>query len=123
MNSAAHQPRRKRDHLSEQARQLSGHCYNTLEFILGCEKRGCEMRICEFTLVLTRDPNESEANEVYGVITDGTISSIAGVPQIRFHRQASSLEDAIRSAISEVRGLGLDVERVEFEPSAIVQAS
>ena len=93
------------------------------EPLTGAHTEGCEMRIYEFTLVLTRDPNESEANEVYGVITDGTISSIAGVPQIRFHRQASSLEDAIRSAISEVRGLGLDVERVEFEPSAIVQAS
>jgi hypothetical protein len=56
---------------------------------------------------------------LYGAFNDGTISTIAGVPQIHFHRQADSLEEAIRSAIANVRSTGFDVERVEMEPAAM----
>ncbi len=80
------------------------------------------MKEHEFTLVLTADPNEDEADKMYGTFNDGTISTIAGVPQIHFHREAASLEEAIRSAIGDVRSTGLDVERVEMEPGAL-QAS
>jgi hypothetical protein len=51
---------------------------------------------------------------------DGTISTIAGVPQIHFHREAASLEEAIRSAIGDVRSGGSDVARVEMEPNAVL---
>ena len=80
------------------------------------------MKIHEFSLVLTADPSEDEADRLYGVIGDGTISTIAGIPRIHFHREARSLEEAIRSAIGDVRSLGLDVARVEMEPNAVVQA-
>ncbi len=80
------------------------------------------MKKHEFTLVLTADPNEDEADKMYGTFNDGTISTIAGVPQIHFHRVAGSLEEAIRSAIGDVRSTGFDVERVEMEPSACVAA-
>jgi len=75
----------------------------------------------EFTLVLTADPNEEEAEKIYGIIDDGTISTLAGVPQIHFHRQAPWLEEAIRSAIADVRSAGFDVERVEIQPQAVSQ--
>ena len=81
------------------------------------------MKEHEFTLVLTADPNEDEADKMYGTFDDGTISTIAGVPQIHFHREASSLEEAIRSAIGNVRSVGFDVVRVEMEPSALLQPS
>lgn len=77
------------------------------------------MKEHEFTLVLTADPDEDQANKMYGIFSDGTISSIAGVPQIHFHREAHSLEEAIRSAIGDVRSTGFDVERVEMEPGAL----
>lgn len=80
------------------------------------------MKEHEFTLVLTSDPSEEEADKMYGTFNDGTISTIAGVPQIHFHREAGSLEDAIRSAIGDVRSTGFDVDRVEMEPGAL-QAS
>jgi hypothetical protein len=64
------------------------------------------MKAHEFTLVLTADPSETEADKLYGIIVDGTISTIAGVPQIHFHREAGSLEEAIRSAIGDVRAIG-----------------
>ena len=79
------------------------------------------MKEHEFTLVLTADPTEAEADKLYGTFDDGTISTIAGVPQIHFHREATSLEEAIRSAIGDVRSSGFDVARVEMEPSAVLQ--
>ena len=79
------------------------------------------MKDHEFTLVLTADPNEDEADRMYGTLNDGTISTIGGVPQVRFHRKAQSLEEAIWSAIRDVRSTGLDVERVELEPDSVLQ--
>lgn len=81
------------------------------------------MKEHEFTLVLNTDPSEEEADNLYGIFDDGTISTIAGVPQIRFHRAAASLEEAIRSAIGDVRSAGLDVALVEMEPDAVLQAT
>jgi hypothetical protein len=81
------------------------------------------MKEHEFTLVLTADPSEDEADKMYGTFNDGTISTIAGVPRIHFNREAESLEEAIRSAIGDVRSTGFDVERVEIEPSAVLQPS
>jgi len=34
----------------------------------------------EFTLVLTADPDEEQAEHLYGTFNDGTISTIAGAP-------------------------------------------
>ena len=79
------------------------------------------MKEHEFTLILTSDPDEEEADRVYGIIDDGTLSTIAGVPQIRFHREASSLEEAIRSAMADVTTAGLDTARVEVEAEALAQ--
>ena len=77
------------------------------------------MKEHHFTLILTADPNEEQADRIYGLLNDGTISTIAGVPQIHFHREAASLEEAIRSAIADVRSAGFDVERVEMQPKAV----
>ena len=79
------------------------------------------MREHVFTLVLTADPDEAESDRLYGMFSDGTISTIAGIPQVRFHREAPSLEEAIRSAMGDVRSAGLDVARVEMEPEAVLQ--
>ena len=64
------------------------------------------MKAHQFTLILTADPNEEEADRLYGIFNDGTLATIAGVPQIRFHREAPSLEEALRSAMANVRKAG-----------------
>jgi hypothetical protein len=79
------------------------------------------MKEHQFTLILTADPNEEQADNIYGLVNDGTISTIAGVPQVHFHREAPSLEEAIRSAITDVRSAGFDVQRVEIQPEAMTQ--
>lgn len=81
------------------------------------------MKQHEFTLVLTADPTDDEADAMYGVFSDGTIATVAGVPRVHFHRESKSLEDAIRSAIGDVRSTGFDVERVEMTPAAVLQVS
>lgn len=78
------------------------------------------MKVHEFTLILTADPNEEEADRLYSTFNDGTIATIGGVPQIHFHREASSLEEAIGSALENVKVAGFDVIRVEIEPQLLV---
>ena len=74
------------------------------------------MKVHEFTLILTADPNEEESARLYSIFNDGTLVTMAGVPQIHFHREAPSLEEAIGSALAQVRKAGFDVVRVEIEP-------
>ena len=81
------------------------------------------MKEHEFTLILTADPTDEEADKLYGIFNDGTISTVEGVPQIHFHREAGSLEEAMRSAIGDVRSAGLNVSRVEMEPNAVLQTA
>jgi hypothetical protein len=45
---------------------------------------------------------------------DGTIVTRAGATFIVFDRQATSLEQAIRSATADVRAAGLEVKKVEI---------
>ncbi len=80
-----------------------------------------QMKIHEFTLILTADPNEEESNRLYEVIDDGTLVTSVDVPQIYFHRVAPSLEEAIGSALVNVKLAGFDVLRVEIEPEAVAR--
>ncbi len=81
------------------------------------------MKEHEFTLILNADPDEQEADRLYAIMNDGTISTNAGIPQIHFHRESSSLEEALRSAIGDVRSAGFDVARVEMQPEAVTQSA
>ena len=80
------------------------------------------MKVHEFTLILTAGPNEEESDRLYSIFNDGTLVTIAGVPQVHFHREAPSLEDAIGSALADVRKAGFEVVRVEIEPLNIFTA-
>jgi len=78
------------------------------------------MKTHEFTLILAANPTEAKADKFYGICTDATLAVRAGVGHVRFHRDAESLEEALRSALSDVRAAGLTVERVEMEPDAVL---
>ena len=64
-------------------------------FFSSYARKELSMKEHQFTLVLTAEPNEQEADELYGLFDDGTLCTIAGVPQIHFHRAALSLESVI----------------------------
>jgi len=77
------------------------------------------MRQHEFSLILTAEPTEEEAERLYALFDDGTVLTLEGVPQIHFHREAESLEEAIRSALQAVTEAGF-VVRVKLAPEALV---
>ena len=80
------------------------------------------MRVHEFTLILTADSNEEESDRLYSIFNDGTLVSMAGEPQVHFHREAPSLEEAIASALAQVRKAGFDVVRVKIGPLQVFTA-
>jgi hypothetical protein len=78
----------------------------------------------DFTLILTAslELTEELADALFAAgCDDGTPGTCNEVFFIDFHREAPSLEEAIRSAIEDVRTAGYDVARVEMEAEAVVQ--
>ena len=76
----------------------------------------------EFTLILTGplELTEDIADALFEAgCDDGTPGTCNEVFSIDFHREAPSLEEAIRSAIGNVRTAGYDVSRVEIEAEAV----
>ena len=51
---------------------------------------------------------------------DGTLSASNRRAKIGFDREAATLQEAIRSAIGNVRSAGLDVDHVEIEQPDLV---
>lgn len=77
------------------------------------------MKTYEFNLILEQEPDEAAADTLYGRVDDSSLATLAGVPQISFHREAVSLEAAIGSAINYVRSAGLETVRVEVSPAMV----
>ena len=80
----------------------------------------------DFTLILgeSLELTDDIADALFAAgCDDGTPGTCNGVFSIDFHREAASLEDAIRSAIENVRTAGYEVTRVEIEAEAVTQTS
>lgn len=78
----------------------------------------------EFTLILKGqfELTEEIADELFEAgCDDGTPGVCNGVFSIDFHREANSMEEAIRSAIANVKSSGYEVERVQIEAEAVPQ--
>ena len=83
------------------------------------------MRQFDFTVIFAEffelTPELADALFAAGC-DDGTPGTANGVLFVDFHREAATLEDAIRSAIEDVRTAGYGVARVEMEAQAMVRA-
>ncbi len=81
------------------------------------------MQVYDFTLVLSAGveltDELTEALFVAGC-DDGSPGSCEGIVAIDFHREAETLEVAIRSAISDVQKAGCTVAKAEIEADAPV---
>jgi len=78
----------------------------------------------DFTLILAESLalTDDLADALFAAgCDDGTPGTCNGVFSIDFHREAASLEEALRSAIGDVRTAGYEVVRVEIEAEAVVQ--
>jgi 2C-methyl-D-erythritol 2,4-cyclodiphosphate synthase len=80
------------------------------------------MTLYEFTVILSDvDVLTAEAADaLYTAFDDGTAGSCNGVVSIEFHREASSLREAILSAITDVEKANFKAARVETEDSRIL---
>ncbi|HUE73777.1 MAG TPA: hypothetical protein VMP01_23055 [Pirellulaceae bacterium] len=76
----------------------------------------------EFTLVLMPgEVTDDQVNVLYeNGLDDGTVSTSRGITRIDVTCDADSLESAIRSAIGQVKAVGLTVATVEIEADQIV---
>ena len=75
----------------------------------------------EFTLRINRRlADESEMDVVYSQCEDCSLLVDGDVTLLRFHREAPSLQEAIRSAIADVNAAGYHVAYVELEPESVV---
>ena len=75
------------------------------------------MRQYDFTLIFAESleltPDLADALFAAGC-DDGTPRTGNGVLFVDFHREAATLEDAIRSALENVRTVGYEIVRVEW---------
>lgn len=76
------------------------------------------MTTYEFDVVLTgqTEVTEEQAEALFAAgCDDATPASSNEVAWIHFDREAPSLEEAIRSAVAQVRAAGLSVKKIELD--------
>lgn len=81
------------------------------------------MKVYEFDVVLqgVAEVTDDAADALFAAgCDDGTPVSSDGTAWIHFDREASSLEEAIRSALGQVRSAGFGVARVELDAQSTV---
>ena len=81
------------------------------------------MKTYEFDVVL-KDVSaltDDQADALFAAgCDDGTPACCNGVAWVHFDRDAASLEEAIRSAVSQVQSVGLGVAKVELDSNSAV---
>ena len=80
----------------------------------------------DFTLVLSKPSELTDqlVEDLYDAgCDDGSPTSRAGIVMVTLHREAASLEQAIRSGIADVQKAGCQVRRVEIEPEDLAEAT
>jgi len=77
----------------------------------------------DFTLILgeSLELTDDIADALFAAGCEDGTPGTNGVFSIDFHRKAASLEEAIRSAIEDVRTAGYEVARVEIAAEAVAQ--
>ena len=81
------------------------------------------MKTYAFSVILTvADVTDADCDTLYEAgCDDGLIVTRDRVTHIGFSREASSLEEAIRSAIADVQRAGFRVAKVELEPEMLAK--
>jgi hypothetical protein len=81
------------------------------------------MKTYEFDIVLqgVSELTDEQADLLFEAgCDDGTPAACEGLVWIHFHREAISLEEAIRSAVIQVRSAGFRVSKVELDVDSAV---
>jgi hypothetical protein len=81
------------------------------------------MKTYEFDVILKdlSEVTDDQADRLFAAGCDeGTPASCDGVAWIHFDKEAASLEEAIRSAVSQIQAAGFQVSKVELDVDAAV---
>jgi hypothetical protein len=84
------------------------------------------MKRHDFTLILSQvaELTDQLVEDLYEAgCRDGSPSLRAGVVMVTLHREAESLEQAIRSGIADVQKAGCRVARVEIVPEDLAETA
>lgn len=78
-----------------------------------------------FTIILKGQHvlTESVVEQIYGCCDDASAGSRDGIGHVHFDRPATSLNEAIQSALSDLRACGVVVDRIEIEPEDLSDAT
>jgi len=88
-----------------------------------CNEGVVGMKTYEFDVVLkgVAEVTDDQADALFVAgCDDGTPASSNGQAWIHFDRETASLEDAIRSAVSQVQAAGFGVAKVELDADSAV---
>lgn len=77
------------------------------------------MKTYAFTVVV-QEMDDSTADAIYGLCPDSSVGAAHGVSYVAFDREADTLEQAIQSAVSQLRHLGVEPLRIELDVPALV---
>jgi len=78
------------------------------------------MSTFDFTITIDQMVEELDAIDAfYGRCGDVSMFNSDGITKITFHRDAASLDDAIRTAVSDVQAFGYKVKHIEVEPECV----
>ena len=74
----------------------------------------------DITITIDRLVEDLDAVDAfYGRCGDASMFNADGVTKITFHRDADTLDAALRSAVADVEGFGYRVEKIEIEPQCV----
>jgi len=74
----------------------------------------------DFTITVDQFVEDLDAiNTIYGQHHDISMFNSDGATRITFHREAATLDDAIRTAVSNVQSYGYKVKQIEVSPECV----
>lgn len=78
------------------------------------------MQTYDFTITIDQFVDDLDAvNAIYGHLDDVSMFNSDAATRITFHREAATLDHAIRSAVSDVQSFGYKVKQIEVEPECV----
>ena len=93
----------------------------TIDRVAGAGNDGMEpMNTFDFSITIDQLVEDLDAIDAfYGRCDDVSMFNCDGVTKITFHRDAASLDHAIRAAVSGVQAFGYSVRHIEVQPECV----
>ena len=78
------------------------------------------MQTYDFTITIDQFVEDLDAiDAVYGQLDDVSMFNSDAATRITFHREAATLDGAMRSAVADVQSFGYKVKHIEVEPECV----